>query len=317
MSTRIFIDGEAGTTGLQIRDRLLRRRDLELMTIPDHLRKDRSARQDLLNKADVAILCLPDDAARESVSLIGNGTTRVIDASTAHRIADGWTYGFAEMTKGHDKAVAGARFVANPGCYPQGLIALVRPLIEAGYLASGEKLSYHGLTGYSGGGRKMIEAYEEKGAAAEPATPYGLTFTHKHLPEMVRYSLLDHAPVFTPVIGNFAQGMLTTVPLHFDQMIGVNRLEQIHDAIAAHFAGHRFVTVHGLTNEERLADLSPQQHIGTNRMSLYVFGNEASGQVLLMAVYDNLGKGASGAAVQNLNLMLGIEDEDSLLKDAA
>lgn len=317
MSAKIFIDGEAGTTGLQIRDRLADRHDLTLLTIDETQRKDLAARQALLNEADVAILCLPDDAARESVSLIENNTTRVIDASTAHRISEGWEYGFAEMTKGHSTKIANARFIANPGCYPQGLIALIRPLIEAGLLDPAQKLSYHGLSGYTGGGRKFVEAYEDQGAKANPALPYGLTFEHKHLPEMKRYALMENAPLFTPVVGNFAQGMLTTVPLHFDQMNGVSSLAILHDALLNHFSGHDDIIISPLDAQERFSNLSPEMYNNTNKMGLFVFGNEKTGQALLMAIYDNLGKGASGSAVQNLDLLLGIDRAEHVSRPAA
>lgn len=314
MAAKIFIDGEAGTTGLQIRDRLGGRGDLEVLSIAPDKRKDIGERQRLLNAADVAILCLPDDAARESVALIENDTTRVIDASTAHRIAPGWAYGFAEMSREQANVIAEAKRVANPGCWPQGAIATVRPLIEAGIMPSGLHLSVNGVTGYSGGGRTMIEDYVANGEDANEFMPYGLTFKHKHLPEMQAYAKLDGKPLFTPVVGNFAQGMITMVPLFLDQLKSGTTGKDIHAAIADHFAGIKdgFVEVAPLVEAERLPELNPELYNNTNRMKLHVFANDARGQAVLMAVYDNLGKGASGAAVQNLNLMLGVSADTSL-----
>ncbi|KKB13210.1 N-acetyl-gamma-glutamyl-phosphate reductase [Devosia geojensis] len=314
MVAKIFIDGEAGTTGLQIRERLAGRRDLEVISIAPDKRKDIEDRKRLLNAADVAILCLPDDAARESVSLIDNGATRVIDASTAHRVADGWAYGFAEMDKGQSQAIADARFVANPGCWPQGLIAAVRPLIAAGLVPADHPLTYYGVSGYSGGGRSMIEDYEAKGPDAPDVMPYALGFNHKHLPEMQAYTGLANAPLFQPSVGDFAQGMLTFVPLHLASLPGTPTGAELHAAIAAHYAAIKdsFVEVAPFEAIEKTPALDPESLNDTNRMRLHVFANDKRGQALLVAVYDNLGKGASGAAVQNLNLMLGVDAATSL-----
>ena len=313
MVAKIFIDGEAGTTGLQIRERLADRDDLEVISIADDKRKDLAERQRLLNAADVAILCLPDDAARESVSLITNGTTRVIDASTAYRTDPDWTYGFAEMDKDQSDKIAKARFVANPGCWPQGLIAHVRPLIDAGLLPADFRVTYNGISGYSGGGKAMIAEYEGDGAVAD-FMPYGLTFEHKHLPEMTAYAKLANAPLFVPAVGNFAQGMLTFVPLQLGDLDKVPTGADIHAAIADHFAAieNSFVSVAPLQQLGKTPALDPESLNNTNQLQLHVFANDARAQVLLVAVYDNLGKGASGAAVQNLNLMLGVDPRVSL-----
>ena len=314
MVSKIFIDGEAGTTGLQIRDRLAGRRDLEIISIAQDKRKDLAERKRLLNLADVAILCLPDDAARESVALIENDTTRVIDASTAFRIAEGWAYGFAEMDKAQAGKIAASKRVGNPGCWPQGAIATLRPLVEAGLIPNDYPLTVSGISGYSGGGRTMIEDYEAKGEDANEFMPYGLTFKHKHLPELQTYAKLETAPLFTPVVGNFRQGMITMVPLQLSMAARVPSGAELHAAIADHFAAIEggFVEVAPYLEAERLPDLNPELYNDTNRMKLYVFANDARAQAVLIAVYDNLGKGASGAAVQNLNLMLGVAEDTSL-----
>ena len=314
MAAKIFIDGEAGTTGLQIRDRLAGRRDLELLSIAPDKRKDQAERKRLLNAADVAILCLPDDAAKESVSLIENDTTKVIDASTAHRVADGWTYGFAEMDKAQAQKIAASRRVGNPGCWPQGAIATLRPLVEAGLLPADYPVTVHGISGYSGGGKSMIADYEAAGEGANEFMPYGLTFKHKHLPELKTYAKLSALPLFTPAVGNFAQGMITVVPLQLWTLDKVPTGADLHAAIADHFAAIEggFVEVAPLVEAERIPQLNPERYNDTNRMVLHVFANDERAQAALVAVYDNLGKGASGAAVQNLNLMLGVEQRTSL-----
>jgi len=314
MVAKIFIDGEAGTTGLQIRERLADRRDLEVISIAQDKRKDLDERKRLLNLADVAILCLPDDAARESVSLIENDRTKVIDASTAHRVADGWTYGFAEMDKSQGAAIANSRRVGNPGCWPQGAIATLRPLVEGGVLPADFPVTVNGITGYSGGGRSMIEDYEAKGEEANEFQLYGLTFKHKHLPELQKYAKLMHAPLFQPAVGNFRQGMITAVPLQLWTLNKVPTGADLHAAIADHFAAidGGFVEVAPLAELERSSELNPELYNDTNRMVLHVFANDSKAQALLLAVYDNLGKGASGAAVQNLNLMLGVDAATSL-----
>jgi len=289
-----------------IRARLAGRKDIELISVPAERRKDPAARAEFLNAADIAILCLPDDAARESVSLIENDTTRVIDASTAHRVADGWTYGFAEMDGGQAEAIAKAKRVANPGCWPQGPIALLRPLISAGLLPADFPVTVNGISGYTGGGRSMIEDYEAKGEDAPEFLPYGLTLSHKHLPELRAYAKLARDPLIQPAVGNFAQGMVTAVPLQLGHLDRVPKGEELYEAIAGHYAGLKasLVEVAPLTAIERSPEIEPERFNNTDRMRLYVFANDARAQALLLAVYDNLGKGASGAAVQNLDLML-------------
>jgi N-acetyl-gamma-glutamyl-phosphate reductase len=314
MAAKIFIDGEAGTTGLQIRERLAGRRDLEVLSIDADKRKDQSERKRLLNAADVAILCLPDDAARESVSLIDNDRTKVIDASSAHRVAAGWAYGFAEMDKGQAAKIAASKRVANPGCWPQGMIATLRPLVEAGLVPDDFPVTTHGITGYSGGGRQMIADYEAAGEDANQFQPYGLTFRHKHLPELQAYAKLTKPALFVPAIGNFAQGMVAIVPLQLWTLKTVPSGRQLHAAIADHFAtiSGGFVEVAPLVEAERVPEMNPELYNNTNRMRLHVFADDGKAQAVLAAVYDNLGKGAAGAAVQNLNLMLGVAADTSL-----
>ncbi|MBZ9808350.1 MULTISPECIES: N-acetyl-gamma-glutamyl-phosphate reductase [unclassified Mesorhizobium] len=308
MKPKIFIDGEHGTTGLQIRALLAERGDLEIISIPAERRKETAARAEFLNAADVAILCLPDDAAKESVSLISNETTRVIDASTAHRVAQGWEYGFAEMDKEQAKKIGAAKRVANPGCWPQGPIATLRPLVVAGLLPADFPVTVNGISGYSGGGRPMIEDYVAKGQDAPEFLPYGLTLQHKHVPELRAYAKLSHDPIMQPAVGNFAQGMITVVPLQLGGLDHVPTGAELHAAIADHFAAIKggVVEVAPYAHLERIPEIDPEIYNGTNRMKLYVFANDKRAQALLLAVYDNLGKGASGAAVQNMDLMLGL-----------
>ncbi len=311
MVAKIFIDGEAGTTGLQIRDRLTGRRDLEIVSISPAQRKDLRARKDLLNSADLVILCLPDDAAREAIELIESPDVRIIDASSAHRTATGWTYGLPEIAPGQRQAVAGARRVSNPGCWPTGFIALVRPLVAAGLIPPDWPLSVHGVSGYSGGGKPMIAEFEDKTAANATDVPfrlYGLGMNHKHLPEMQVYAGLDSAPVFSPAVGRFRQGMIVEVPLPIAVLPGRPKLSDLQHHLATAYAGESFIQV----AQDDLQTVAPQMHNGTNIMSLRVFGSDTAGQARLVAVLDNLGKGAGGAAVQNLNLMLGLPEAEGL-----
>lgn len=306
MTATVFIDGEAGTTGLQILGRLKDRTDLALIQLDPARRKDVAARAEALNDADLVILCLPDEAAREAVGLIHNERTRVIDASTAHRTAPGWTYGFPEMAPEQAERIAGSRRVSNPGCYPTGFIALVRPLVAAGVLPPGQPISVNAVSGYSGGGKAMIAEFEaEEGGA--PYRAYANNLGHKHVAEMRQHAGLDHAPIFAPAVGRFAQGMIVEVPLHLWALPAAPGLARVQTILEAAYDGARFVQVASALEACELRALEPESLNGTNRMKLYAFGDAALGQARLTAVLDNLGKGASGAAVQNLNLMLGLD----------
>ncbi|MGA0607241.1 N-acetyl-gamma-glutamyl-phosphate reductase [Phenylobacterium sp. VNQ135] len=322
MAHTVFIDGEAGTTGLQIRERLESRRDIEILSIDPARRKDADARAELLNAADAVVLCLPDDAAKEAVALIENDRVKVVDASTAHRVAPGWTYGFAELSKDQRPAIRASTRVANPGCYPTGFIALVRPLVDAGLIPADFPLTVNAISGYSGGGKGLIAEFEERGAR-DVFRAYGLPLAHKHLPEMQAYSGIGHPPVFAPSVGRYAQGMLVEVPLQLWAMPGKPDPSDLHVALEAYYAGETFVEVASGAECAELQKtragaagyveaLDPEALNNTNRMRLFVFGNAQAGQARLVALLDNLGKGASGAAVQNLNLMLGLDEAAGL-----
>jgi N-acetyl-gamma-glutamyl-phosphate reductase len=304
-TARVFIDGEAGTTGLGIATRLEATPGLKLIRLDDAHRKDPSARRAAMEAADVVVLCLPDAAARESVALaqsLGGDSPKILDSSTAHRVAPGWVYGFPELLPGQAQRIAEARYVANPGCYPTGAIALLRPLVDALLLPRDYPVSINAVSGYSGGGKALIAAHEQHGGP--PFTLYGLALEHKHVPETFEYSGLARRPIFVPSVGHFRQGMLVSIPLHLDMLNQGPSGADLHDVLAARYQGSEFVKV---VAADPAADLEPEALNGTNKLELRVYANEAHGQAVLVARLDNLGKGASGAAVQNLRLMLGLE----------
>lgn len=312
MSTKVFIDGGHGTTGIEIAERLAGRPELALISVPEERRRDQAARREALNAADIVILCLPDDAAREAVALIDNDHTRVIDASTAHRVADGWTYGFAELEPGHREKLAASRFVANPGCWPTGFLALVRPLTLAGLLPADWPVTVSGASGYSGGGKAMIADYEGADGAPSAFRPYGLTLAHKHAPEMTRYSGLAHPPVFAPAVSNVYRGMIVEVPLQLHALPGAPSVADVRASIAAAYEGSPIVSVATAEESQAMTGVAIE-HVGaTDRLALFVFGNEEAGQARLVAALDNLGKGAAGAAVQNLNILAGLPETAGL-----
>jgi len=301
----VFIDGDQGTTGLQIHERLRNRTDLKLSTLPAEERKDPQRRAEAINACDIAILCLPDAAAREAVDTIVNPAVRVIDASSAHRTQPDWTYGFPEMAPGQAERIAKARRVSNPGCYPTGAIGLLRPLLQAGLIPGSYPLSIHAVSGYSGRGRAGVEEHERQGAVSAPSyLVYGLELAHKHAPEIQQHAGLAQRPIFVPAYGAFRQGIVLTVPLDFRLLAPGVDGAALHACLARHYAEADHVHVLPLQESCALKHLDPQILNGTNDMRLSVFPNMEHGHVLLSAVLDNLGKGASGAAVQNLNLML-------------
>ena len=305
----VFVDGQEGTTGLRIHEYLAQRADIEVLRIAPELRKDGAERARLLNAADVAFLCLPDAAAKEAVALVTNPNTCLIDASTAHRIEPGWAFGLPELAPGQRERLRTGKRIANPGCHASAFILLLRPLVDAGLVAPELAVSATSITGYSGGGKKMIEQYQAgDDARLESPRPYALGLTHKHIPEMMAHTGLRTKPLFMPVVGNFYKGLAVTVPLHLNQLAAGATAQRIHDALSRHYEGEAFVRVMPLNDAATLEDgfFDIQACNDTNRVDLFVFAQGE--QALLMARLDNLGKGASGAAVQAMNLHLGVEE---------
>ncbi|MCO6185849.1 N-acetyl-gamma-glutamyl-phosphate reductase [Rhizobium sp. L1K21] len=308
MAPKIFIDGEHGTTGLQIRQRLAERRDLELLSIPEAERRNAAMREDLLNSADIAILCLPDDASKEAAQMTAaNNNVRLLDASTAFRVHPDWAYGFAEMDKEQADKIRSARHVSNPGCYPTGAVGLIRPLRAAGILPEAYPVSVNAVSGYTGGGKGLIAQMEDETREDHITAPnflYGLSLSHKHVPEMKIHGLLARAPLFSPSVGRFPQGMIVQVPLFVEDLEGSQTKESIHAALVEHYAGQDIVEVVPLEQSASLARIDAVELVGKDTMKLFVFGSADGKHVNLVALLDNLGKGASGAAVQNMDLML-------------
>ena len=314
--TKIFIDGEVGTTGLQILEKLKGRKEFNLLHLEEEKRKDLSARSEMLNSADVCILCLPEDASREAVDLIQNDITRVIDASIAFRTDPGWDYGFAEYASNQSSVIANSKRVSNPGCYACASISIIHPLIAAGVLPSNFPANINAVSGYSGGGKKLISEFEDNNFNQYEKSAfylYGLGLSHKHVPEIQKWSGLDFAPLFVPSVGSFAQGMLVSIPVQLQQLKNKVTSNEIHAALEEHYLGQPFVNVHELARMTEIERLNPEELNGSNMLNIYVFGNDASQQVVICAQLDNLGKGASGQAVQNLNLMLGLEPTAGLI----
>lgn len=305
MKPKVFIDGEAGTTGLQIASRLKARGDIELLSIDEAKRKDSDARAAIMKKADAVILCLPDDAARLAVSLVENPNTVIIDASTAHRTSPGWVYGFPEMDKGQRAAIAASTRISNPGCYPTGFIALIRPLIVSGLVPNDWPLTVNAVSGYSGGGKPMIAEFEER-QTEDNYRIYAMGQTHKHPPEMKKHAGLAHTPMFLPAVGRFAQGMIIEVPLPLWALPKKPKRAALHAQLKATYASERFVKVVPVVEGDAIRTLGAEGCNDTNRLELFVFGTDE--QARLVARLDNLGKGASGAAVQNLNIALGLDE---------
>jgi len=315
MTAKVFIDGEAGTTGLQIRKRLDNRNDISLLRIADAERKDLARRTELLNAADLVILCLPDDTARQAVGLIQNKHTRVIDASTAHRTTNGWIYGFPEYKKKQRDAISKAKRVSNPGCYAIASISILHPLVISGIITADWPVTINAISGYSGGGKGLITAFEDETSSnytEAPFYPYSLNLEHKHLPEITVRSNLKHAPTFVPSVGRYAQGMIVQIPLPLWSIPGEPQPADLHAVLANHYTGQKFVTVAAMEDARTMQNLDPEALNGTNELCLYVFANETNGLAVVMGLLDNLGKGASGQAVQNMNIMLGLPEDAGL-----
>lgn len=307
MKPIIFIDGEAGTTGLQIHSRLHGRSDIQMLSLAAHERKIQARRSEALNSCDIAILCLPDEAAKEAVSFITNPQVRVLDASSGHRTTPGWVYGLPELDSEQPLKISKAKRVSNPGCYPTGAILLIHPLVASEVIPNDYPINVHAISGYSGSGRQLIDQYEDPSHPEHKTSPfigYGLDLSHKHVPEMQKYSLLSHRPLFTPAYGKYKQGIVLYIPLHTRLLKSNSSLEKVHETLDRYYANSEYVNVQPLRDAESTKLLEPEILNNTNKLNIWIFGSKDQDQILLAAVYDNLGKGASGAAVQNLELML-------------
>jgi N-acetyl-gamma-glutamyl-phosphate reductase len=313
LSYKVFVDGQEGTTGLQILDRLHARSDIELLRIPEDRRKDPAAKVEFYRRSDVTILCLPDQASREAFDLVKGEDARLIDASTAFRTAPDWVYGLPELCPGQRELIRSARFVSNCGCHAAGFVLALRPLVSAGIVGADYPVTCHSVTGYSGGGKKLIEVYEGEPGRVLPTRPYALGLAHKHVPEMQKHAGLRFPPLFTPVLGHFYQGMIVMVPLVTRMLSRKIAPEGVSEVLAEYYKGEPFVRVFSANPEAELKGvyLSPTECNGTNKVDVFVFGHEE--QILVATRFDNLGKGASGTAVQNMNLMLGLDETSGLL----
>ena len=315
MVKKIFIDGEAGTTGLQIRDRLKGRLDIQLLSLGEDLRKDENARRELLNSVDVAILCLPDAAARLAVDLIDNENVQVIDASSAHRTTPGWVYGMPEYANGQRDLIKNATRVTNPGCYAISSVGMIHPLVTSGIIDENWPVTINAVSGYSGGGRQLIERFENKSIDDYTDTPfrvYGLGLDHKHIPEIKMHGGLNHAPLMVPSVGRFKQGMIVQLPLPLWSMAGNPSASDVAKILSDHYKNEKFVAVLNAEETQNISHLDPEILNGSNELRLHVFSNTDGDQAVVVALLDNLGKGASGQALQNLNLMIGADEETGL-----
>ena len=316
ISSNIFIDGEVGTTGLKIRAELDMRKDVEIISIPEKLRKNPDARAEILNSVDLAILCLPDDAAKEAVDLIKNPNVKLIDASTAHRTHPEWVYGFPELNKKQSKIIAASKRVTNPGCYALASIAIIHPLVSSGIISNDYPVTINAISGYSGGGRTMITNFEEKdtlGFTKDAFRVYALSLSHKHVPEIQKHANLNHRPLFLPSVGRFSQGMIVQLPIQLWSLPGKPKAQDLLSVLKKHYRNQPLITVVERKDTEKIKNIQPEALNGTNELKLYVFTNNYDkfsvdeGQVVIMALLDNLGKGASGQAVQNMDLMLNLK----------
>ncbi|MDB5839616.1 MAG: N-acetyl-gamma-glutamyl-phosphate reductase [Herminiimonas sp.] len=320
MKPLIFIDGEAGTTGLQIFSRLKGRTDIRFLALDENERKDPDRRSEAINHCDLAILCLPDIAAKEAVSFVKNPSVKILDASSAHRTVEGWVYGFPEMTEGQPDRISSAMRVSNPGCYPTGAVAILRPLVEAGLIPADYPVSVHAISGYSGSGKSLIDAYENEDSANFTTTPYrgyGLNLEHKHTAEIEKKSSLAYRPIFFPAYGKYRQGIVLTIPIHLRLLKPGVTAAHFQQHLEWHYRSSKYINVIERDKVEDITAVEPEILNNTNDMNIYVFHNAKHNQAMLVAVYDNLGKGASGAAVQNMNIMLGLEDAISNVNLAA
>ena len=316
MVKKIFIDGEVGTTGLEIRQRLSGRNDIEILSLSEKWRKNKNARRERINSADIVILCLPDKTAIQAVAMIDDAKTRVIDASTAHRVANDWVYGFPEYEANHSKRIALANRVTNPGCYAIASVGILHPLIKHGVLPAEWPISINAISGYSGGGRDMINSFEKIGIGPHESSNvffYGLTLEHKHLPEITHWAGLKNPPIFAPSVARYRKGMIIQVPITARSLPHQPKMDEIQEIYESYYKNCKFVEVSSIENNKGAKKLNPEELNGTNILRIHVYGNDKNGQIIVAGLLDNLGKGASGQVVQNLNLMIGVPESTGLI----